>query len=57
MILRTAKEFVMDYASEIQMTPRNTLTCVDYVLFFSFSSAVVLSLENINVTESVSSVP
>lgn len=42
----------MDYTPEIQMT-KNMLTCVEYVLFFSFSSAVVIILENINITESV----
>lgn len=47
----------MDYAPEIQVTPRNILTCVDYVLFFSLSSAVVIILENINNTKSVGSVP
>lgn len=45
----------MDYVPEIQMTPKNMLTCVEYVLFFSFSSAVVIILENINITESVDS--
>lgn len=47
----------MDYISEIQMIPRNILTCADIMLFFSFSSDLVIILENINTTESVGSVP